>query len=135
MKIAYDKESPTNVGFFLFSIAMKANSPEAKSLINDMLRTCAENLEKEMQRTIQRQYDFYQQTKQRTLSKMLGQLEDEYSLTQNFKYQETIGSTLREMERTYFEYFGKPWDFAEPVDIKEELAENTKVKRGRPRKN
>ena len=82
---------------------MKANSPEAKSLINDMLRTRAENLEKEMQRTIQRQYDFYQQTKQRTLCKMLGQLEDDYSLTQNFKYQETIGSTLREMERSYFE--------------------------------
>ena len=114
---------------------MKANSPEAKSLINDMLRNCAENLEKEMQRTIQRQFDFYRQTKQRTLSKMLGQLEDEYSLTQNFKYQETIGSTLREMERTYFEYFGKPWDFAEPVDIKEELADNNKVKRGRPKKN
>lgn len=107
---------------------MKANSLEAKSLINDMLRTCAEKLEKEMQRTIQRQLDFYRQTKQRTLSKMLGQLEDEYSLTQNFKYQETIGSTLREMERTYLEYFGKPWDYVEPV-VEEPVQD--KPKRGR----
>jgi hypothetical protein len=94
---------------------MKANSLEAKSLINDMLHTRAEKLEKEMQRTIQRQVDFYQQTKEKTLSKMLGQSEDEYSLVQNFKYQEAIGSTLREMEKSYFEYFGKPWDYVEPV--------------------
>ena len=96
-----------------------------------MLHTRAEKLEKEMQRTIQRQVDFYQQTKERTLSKMLGQSEDEYSLTQNFKYQEAIGSTLREMEKSYLEYFGKPWDYVEPV-VEEPVQD--KPKRGRKAK-
>jgi hypothetical protein len=115
---------------------MRANSPEAKSLINDMLQKHAENLEKEMRRVIQRQLDFYHKTKENTLSKMLGQLQDEYSLTQKFKYQEAVGATLREMERTYLEYFGKPWDYVEPeIAVEPEESDKPKGKRGRPRKD
>jgi hypothetical protein len=115
---------------------MRANSPEAKSLINDMLQKHAENLEKEMRRVIQRQLDFYHKTKENTLSKMLGQLQDEYSLTQKFKYQDAVGATLREMERTYLEYFGKPWDYVEPeIPVAPEECDKPKGKRGRPRKD
>lgn len=114
---------------------MKANSIEAKSLINDMLTICAENLERRMRQMIERQQEFYKETKQKTIGKMLGTVEDQYTLTQNFKYQETIGATLREMERTFFEYFGKPWDYVEPEIPVTEDEKKPKGKRGRPRKN
>ena len=106
-------------------------TPRAKSLIDDMLKVCAEDLERRMRLMIQRQQDFYTETKQKTVGKMLGQIEDSYSLVQNFKYQETVGSTLREMERTYLEYFGKAWDYVEPVM---ETTQPPKGKRGRPKK-
>jgi hypothetical protein len=107
-------------------------TPKAKSLINDMLKICADNLERRMRQMIERQHEFYQETKQKTIGKMLGQVEDSYSLVQNFKYQETIGSTLREMEQTFLEYFGKPWNYVEPMT---EPTQPPKVKRGRPKKN
>jgi hypothetical protein len=115
---------------------MRANSPEAKSLINDMLQKHAENLEMEMRRVIQRQLDFYKLTKERTVSKMLGNLQTEFTLTQQFKYQESIGATLREMERTFLEYFGKPWDYVEPeVAVETKECDKPKGKRSRPRKD
>ena len=111
---------------------MSTTESRAKSLINDMLMRCAEEIERNMRRTIERQAEFYELTKQKTLSKMLGRYEDDYSLTQQFKYQETIGATLREMERTYLEYYGKPWDYVEPETP---TATTATKKRGRPRKS
>jgi hypothetical protein len=114
---------------------MRANSPEAKALINDMLQKHADNLEMEMRYTIERQLDFYKLTKERTVAKMLGNLQSEFTLTQQFKYQESIGATLREMERTFLEYFGKPWDYVEPVAEEPKECDKPKGKRGRPRKD
>ena len=101
-----------------------------------MLQKHADNLEMEMRYTIERQLDFYKLTKERTVSKMLGNLQSEFTLTQQFKYQESIGATLREMERTFLEYFGKPWDYVEPeVTVETEECVKPKGKRGRPRKD
>jgi len=114
---------------------MSTQQDRAKALINDMLTRSAEALENRMRSMIKNQEAFYKQSKERTIGKMLGQVEDEYSLLSCFRYQETIGATLREMERTFFEYFGKPWDYVEPPIVKPEDVSFPKKKRGRPRKN
>ena len=107
-------------------------TPRAKSLINDMLTASAENLERAMREMIQNQLEFYESTKRQTIKKMLGQIDNDFSLTSNFKYQEAIGYTLREMEKTFLEYFGKAWDYVEPVA---EEPVTLKRKRGRPKKD
>ena len=114
---------------------MSTQQDRAKALIDDMLKRSAEALEDRMRSMIKNQEAFYKQSKERTIGKMLGQVEDEYSLFDCFRYQETIGSTLREMERTFFEYFGKPWDFVEPPIVTPDKVTLPKGKRGRPRKN
>lgn len=113
---------------------MSTQQDRAKALIDDMLKRSAEALEDRMRAMIRYQERTYQKSKERTIGKMLGQIEDDHSLFACFRYQETIGSTLREMERTFFEYFGKPWDYVEPVEIKEEPVAEEKPKRGRPSK-
>lgn len=112
---------------------MNTQQDRAKALINDMLIRSAEALEDRMRNMIKNQEAFYKQSKERTIGKMLGQVEDEYSLLSCFRYQETIGATLREMERTFFEYFGKPWDFVEPPIVSPDMVVVPK-KRGRPKK-
>ena len=112
---------------------MITQQERAKALIDDMLKRSAEALEDRMRSMIKNQEAFYKQSKERTIGKLLGRIEDDYSMVSTFKYQETIGATLREMERTFFEYFGKPWDYVEPVA--EEPVQEEKPKRGRPRKN
>ncbi len=112
---------------------MSTQQDRANALIDDMLKRSAEALEDRMRAMIRYQERTYQKSKERTIGKMLGQIEDDHSLFACFRYQETIGSTLREMERTYLEYFGKPWDYVEPV-AEEPIAEE-KPKRGRPRKD
>ena len=112
---------------------MNTQQDRAKALINDMLIRSAEALEDRMRSMIKNQEAFYKQSEKRTIGKMLGQVEDEYSLLSCFRYQETIGATLREMERTFFEYFGKPWDFVEPPIVSPDMVVVPK-KRGRPKK-
>lgn len=112
---------------------MSTQQDRAKALINDMLMRSAEALEDKMRAMIRYQERTYQKSKEKTIGNMLGQNDDDHSLFACFRYQETIGSTLREMERTFFEYFGKPWDYVEPVA--EEPVQEDKPKRGRPRKN
>lgn len=108
---------------------MSTNFKSAKSLIDEMLTICADNLERDMRRTIENQLNYYKLTREKTISKMLGKFEDEYSLVQQFKYLATVRTTLQEMETTFLEYFGKAWDYVEPVTPVKE-----KSKRGRPRK-
>lgn len=114
---------------------MSTQQDRAKALIDDMLKRSAEALEDRMRSMIKSQEAFYKHSKERTIGKLLGRIEDDYSMVSTFKYQETIGSTLREMERTFFEYFGKPWDYVEPPIVKPEDVSFPKKKRGRPRKN
>ena len=113
---------------------MSTQTNRAKSLIDDMLKVCAEDLERRMRQMIQNQSDFYEETKKTTIGRMLGQVESNFNLTQHFRYQETCGATLREMERTFFEYFGKPWNFVEPPVVTPDEVTLPKGKRGRPSK-
>ena len=109
----------------------------ANALINDMLQQRLETVKANLVTAIQRQQELYERAKSDTFSKILGESDSEYALVSHFKYQATIGSTLREMEKSYLEYFGLPWDFVpepEPVQEEETVAE-PKAKRGRPRKN
>ena len=114
---------------------MITQQERAKALIDDMLKRSAEALEDRMRSMIKNQEAFYTHSKEKTIGKLLGRVEDEYSMVQTFKYQETIGATLREMERTFFEYFGKPWDYVEPPIVKPEDVSFPTKKRGRPRKH
>lgn len=112
---------------------MSTNSNVSKSLINDMIQDTISNLEKELKYAIEIQTKAYNKAKESTLRKMLGEGNSSFDLFQHFKYQSTIGAVLKEMERTYFEYFGKPWDYVEPTP--EAIEEDSyKPKRGRPRK-
>jgi hypothetical protein len=101
----------------------------AKSLINDMLQEQIAGLEKELRWAIESQTRSYKEAKEQTLLKLLDVGNSTYSIVQHFKYQVAIGSVLREMESSYFEYFGKAWDYKEP-----EQDEKPKPKRGRPKK-
>lgn len=114
---------------------MSTNFKSAKSLIDEMLTICADNLERDMRRTIENQLNYYKLTREKTISKMLGKFEDEYSLVQQFKYLATVRTTLQEMETTFLEYFGKAWDYVEPTELPTELPTEEKPKRGRPRKS
>lgn len=98
-----------------------------------MLNNTVETLEKELRHAIEIQTNSYQRAKESTFRKILGDSSSSYDLFQHFKYQSTIGTVLREMERSYFEYFGKPWDYVEPVQ--EEPVQQYVPKRGRPRKS
>lgn len=114
---------------------MNELTPRAKSLIDDMLKATADNLERRMRIMIIGQIDYYESSKRQTLGKLLGEVDSQFSLTSTFKYQEAIGSTLQEMQKSFLEYFGKPWDYVEP--IVEEVVEEPvtiKRKRGRPKK-
>jgi hypothetical protein len=104
----------------------------AKSL-EDMLQNKLASLETTMRIAIKYQLTYYESCKQKTLDKVLGNSESNYDLVQHFKYQATVKTVLTEMERTYLEYFGKPWDYVEP-ELEEVEPVPTK-KRGRPAKN
>jgi hypothetical protein len=93
-------------------------------MIQDTLST----LEKQLKSSIEYQTKAYIRAKESTLRKMLGEGNSTYDLFQHFKYQSTIGTVLKEMENSYLEYFGKPWDYVEPV-TEEPVQE--KPKRGR----
>jgi hypothetical protein len=112
---------------------MSTSFNSAKSLINDMLNNTVESLEKDLRRAIESQTYAYKQAKESTFRKVLGESNSAYDLTQHFKYQSTIGNVLKEMERSYLEYFGKPWNYVEPVQ--EEPVHQYVPKRGRPRKS
>lgn len=100
-----------------------------------MLEETTTRLEETLHYAIMNQVEYYAQVKRDTFRKILGQLDSNFTLAQHFKYQASIGETLREMERTYFDYFGKPWDYVEPITEKELVEEDSdKPKRGRPRK-
>jgi hypothetical protein len=111
---------------------MNINTTIANPLINDMLQRTSEALEGSLRNAIESQLYAYHNAKQDTFRKVLGNCESSYSLVQHFKYQATIGQVLREMESSYLELFGKPWDFVEPVA---EEPVTLKRKRGRPRKD
>lgn len=110
---------------------MSTNSHVSKSLINDMIQDTITTLEKQLKASIEYQTTAYNRAKESTLRKMLGESNSTYDLFQHFKYQSTIGNVLREMERSYLAYFGKPWDYVEPI-TEEPVTEKTK--RGRPSK-
>ena len=107
-------------------MSMKPNV--TKSLINDMLQDKLDTLESDLRSAISYQKEMYDSAKRQTFKILMGTVDSSYSLTQHFKYQATIASTLREMERTYFEYFDKAWDFVPST-------EPTKAKRGRKPKS
>ena len=103
----------------------------AKSL-EDMLQDKLSSLETTMRLAIKYQLRYYENCKQKTLNQVLGNSQSDYNLVQHFKYQATVKTVLTEMERTYLEYFGKPWDYVEPAP---EVIEPVRTKkRGRPAK-
>jgi len=99
-----------------------------KSLINDMLQDKLNTVEEDLRCAIAYQEQIYEVAKRQTFKILMGTVDSSYSLTQHFKYQATIATTLREMERTYFEYFDKAWNFVAPE-------EPIKQKRGRKPKS
>lgn len=107
-------------------MSMKPNV--TKSLINDMLQDKLNTVEEDLRSAIEYQAEVYKLAKRKTFELMMGTADSTYSLTQHFKYQATIASTLREMEMTYFHYFDKAWNFVAPE-------ETTKTKRGRKPKS
>ena len=119
--------------FFLFFITMTKNSNNTAgtSLVNDMLQKTSNELKEHLLEAIKRQVTAYENAQQETFRKLLGNSDSYFDLTQHFKYQCTIGDTLREMQNSYLKYFGLPWDFLEePKEVEE-----PKAKRGRPKKN
>ena len=107
---------------------MSTSSRVGKSL-DEILQDKLTLLESTMRSAIINQQEYYNQCKDNTVSKVLGDSNSSYDLVQHFKYQATVKTVLTEMERTYLEYFGKPWDYVEPEAPKVE-----KRKRGRPKK-
>ena len=107
-------------------MSMKPNV--TKSLINDMLQDKLNTVEEDLRCAITFQKEVLDTAKRQLFGMIMGTVNSSYSLTQHFKYQATIAATLREMERTYFEYFDKAWDFVAPE-------EPTKTKRGRKPKS
>jgi hypothetical protein len=104
----------------------------ANPLINGMLQERIEILKADLIKAIKEQKLLYEQKEKHTIDKMLGQRNSPFDVIQHFKYQATVANTLREMERTYLEYFGKPWDYVEPAP---EIIEPVRTtKRGRPAK-
>lgn len=106
---------------------MSTNVTSAKSLINDMLTESTERFERTLRNLIESQIRTYESAKKDTFQVAFGRI-SKFDLLQHFRYQAVIKQTLTEMERTYLEYFGKPWDYVEPV------VEKPKSKRGRPAK-
>ena len=111
---------------------MSTNNLVANALINEMLQNRLERVKSNLLEAIKYQQAAYERAKSETFSKMLGESDSEYALISHFKYQSTIGNTFREMERAYVHYFGIPWDF---VPEEEEVIDEPKTKRGRPKKN
>lgn len=105
---------------------MSTKSTVANSLISDMLQDKLNTVELDLQCAIAYQHEVYKLAKRKTFELQMGNIESTYSLTQHFKYQATIAATLSEMEKTYLEYFNKPWDH-------KEIVQEDKPKRGRPR--
>lgn len=90
-----------------------------------MLQEKLGTVEEDLRYAIAKQVQLYELAKRQTFNLLIGNSDSTYNLTQHLKYQATIASTLREMEKTYLEYFGKPWDYVEPIE------EPVKKKRGR----
>ena len=112
---------------------MSTNSNPAKSLLNEMLTETTAKLESNLIYAIRSQANYLESVKRDTFRKLIGELDSQYTAAQHFKYQSSVRVTLTEMEQTYLEYFGKPWDYEEP---KEEAVDGILViKRGRPRKS
>ena len=107
-------------------MSMKPNV--TKSLINDMLQEKLNTVEEDLRCAIAFQKEVHDTAKRQLFGMIMGTVNSSYSLTQHFKYQATIAATLREMEKTYFEYFDKAWDFVPST-------EPTKAKRGRKPKS
>jgi hypothetical protein len=112
---------------------MSTNTFATKSLVNDMLQDKLSEVETELNGVIQNQVQLYNMAKRQTFNLLIGNSSSAYSLIQHIRYQGTIAGTLRELERTYLEYFGKPWDYEEPVEEPkvEEVAEPTKPTKGK----
>ena len=107
----------------------------ADSLINEMLQKRLDAVKANLLDAIKYQQVAYERAKSETFSKMLGESDSGYALVSHFKYQATIGTTLKEMERSYLYYFGIPWDFVPEKEEEDKVTEEPKAKRGRPRKN
>ena len=111
---------------------MSTDFNSAKSLINEMLAKTTAKLESSLIYAIRSQVNYLESVKSDTFRKLIGELDSQYTAAQHFKFQSSVRLTLQEMERTYLEYFGKPWDYEEP---KEEAIDGIVLpKRGRPRK-
>jgi hypothetical protein len=101
---------------------MDSNEFAAKSMA-DMLQERIVETEISLRSAIIEQNKMYALAKEQTIRKLLGESNSSYNLIQVFKYQETIGNVLREMELTYREIYGKDWNASED-----------KPRRGRPKK-
>jgi putative cell wall-binding protein len=114
---------------------MSTQQDRAKSLVDDMLKKHADAMETSLRRHIESQITYYEQVKQRSIDNLVYNKTTEYTVRQQFTYQATLRLSLQEMERTYLELFGKPWDYVEPPIVTPDAVEFPKAKRGRPRKN
>ena len=100
--------------------------------MSDMLAETSARLEKTMRNLIKDQIELYEQATKETFQYSLGQRDSRFNLLQHIKYQAMLKLTLSEMEHTFFKYFGKAWDYEEPVQ-EEPIQE--KPKQGRKPKS
>ena len=115
-------------GFFFSLLPMSTDFKLAKSLMNDMLAETSARLENTMRNLIKDQIELYEQATKETFQYSLGQRDSRFNLLQHIKYQAMLKLTLSEMEHTFVKYFGKTWDYEEPVQEEPKRGRKPKAK-------